>query len=80
MKLKEAPHNYEIQVGNIIEVDSKIFKKRQYEVHRVTAKYAFVKWNDKSQGKFPRTYNWAFQPYPKVSYPMVDYTVLIEDK
>lgn len=81
MKLKEAPDKYEIQVGDTITADARFLNiTHKWIVHRVTKNYAFVKYNEKAEGKFPRVYGWAFKPYPKDTWNTTDYKVLIEDK
>ncbi len=80
MKLKEAPENYEIQIGDTIKADHG-WCVNTYKVSRVTPKYAFIPYNDKAEGKFKRVYRkWGYYPLPRPKWPTTKYTVLIEDK
>ena len=81
MKLKEAPKDYELQVGDIIKSKSRFMNiSNEWTVHRVTKMYAFIMYNEKAEGKFPRKYTTFFKPFPKDTWSTTDYTVLIEDK
>lgn len=64
-----------IQVGDVIESKS-VIGTRKFEVHRITKRYAFVRYNDVAEGKYPVIYNrFGFQPLPKARWNMVDYAV-----
>jgi hypothetical protein len=78
--MKKAEYGYKIQVGNIIEINNGWGPKLNYEVHRVTLKYAYVKWNDTAEGKFPRIFkHYGFQPLPREKYHTTGYTVYIKE-
>ena len=78
--MNKAEYGYEIQVGDIIQIDHRWGPKHVYDVHRVTHKYAFVKWNDHAEGKFPRIFKkYGFTVLPREKYNTTDYTVYIKE-
>lgn len=80
MKLKQAPDKYEIQVGDTIRIDTRLSVK-DYKVSCVTKTYAFIKYNDRAEGKFKRIYSmYIFKSLPHQKLDTNSYTVLIEDK
>ena len=76
--MKEAEAGYEIQVGDIIQIESFV-KTSHHKVHRVTPKRAYMRWNDVAEGIFPRIYT-GFG-YKQIGnnnpYSTVKYRVLI---
>jgi len=78
--MKQALDKHLIQVGDIILVDTRLGKPTNYEVHRVTKHYCFVKWNDRVEGKFPRIYNSLhFCVLPRPKWNTTRYQVLIKE-
>ncbi len=66
MIIKQHEIGQEIQVGDYIVIKSRIDDNcRPYKVHRVTAKFVFIQWNEIAEGKFPRIYTgqFSFHPY-----------------
>lgn len=47
-----------LEVGDVIKHESALGNRR-YKIHRVTAKYAFIKYNDVAEGKYHRVITWA---------------------
>jgi hypothetical protein len=65
MIIEQHKVGQEIQVGDYIVIQSRLDNKyKPYRVHRVTANFVFIRWNEISEGKFPRTYTgkFSFQP------------------
>ena len=57
MKVRKLTDGEEIQVGDYIRAEHMgIGGKSHYKVHRVTKRYAFVRYNDVAEGKYPRVY------------------------
>lgn len=67
-------HGDELQIGDVI-VSKTGFGTQRRSVHRVTKKYAFVKYNDVAEGKYPRKYDMYFESLPRHQYSMVSYNV-----
>lgn len=77
--MKKATDGYEIKVGDIIKTEH-VFGKKTYSVHRVTKKYAFVKYNDVAEGKFPRIYDsFWFSSLPRQAYNTTKYSLFINE-
>jgi hypothetical protein len=75
--MKYAEDGYVIQVGDIIEATSYIGKRR-HEVMRVTPKRAYVQYNERVEGVFPRVYkSFGFGPIPRVQWSQTTHAVLI---
>ena len=65
MKVRKIVEGDLIEVGDRIKVDTALGTQWQ-EVTRVTAKYAFVRYNDVAEGKYKRRYDgFGFQPIPR---------------
>jgi hypothetical protein len=64
-----------LQVGDIIHATHPTFGLKRHHVHRVTKCYAFVKWNDLAEGKFPIQYNYRFESFPREQYCQTRYKV-----
>ena len=62
MQVKKAPMGHELQVGDFIKSESGITGIRWYKVSRVTAKFAFIKYNEVAEGKYHRKVTGAMQP------------------
>lgn len=75
--MKVANKGYEIQVGDVIK--SSGLTTHLFKVHRVTKKFAFVRYNEIAEGKFPRIYGYAFEPYPRQKWNMTNYEILIKE-
>lgn len=79
--MKPAPERHFIQVGDVIQIDTGLGVPTNYKVHRVTKHYAFVKWNEKAEGKFPRIYNsFNFCVLPRPKWNTTKYQVLIKEQ
>lgn len=75
MKYASVEDGHEIQIGDLITADGG-FGKSKHLVHRVTKKYAFVKYNDVAEGKFPRVYDsFWFCSLPKQKWQTTTYKV-----
>ncbi len=72
--MNEAKYGYLIQVGDIIKSIGPM-ASNEWKVHRVTPKFAYVKYNDIAEGKFPRVYGFAFQSLPKQQWRTTSYKV-----
>jgi len=58
MKYNEAPDKYVLNVGDTILRKGPLDNGfKAYVVSRVTPKFAFIKYNDVAEAKFPRTYS-----------------------
>lgn len=55
MKAYPLKEGAELQVGDYVKHDTP-YRVAWFPIHRVTAKYAFAKYNDTAEGKFPRVY------------------------
>jgi hypothetical protein len=77
--MKHAEDNHEIQVGDIINIDTGLGVPSNYEVHRVTKNYAFIKWSERTEGKFPRIYGFGFCIVPRPKFNTVRYKVYIKE-
>jgi hypothetical protein len=78
MKFIRAGEGYEIRVGDYILIKSMLDKGyRSFRVHRVTAKFAFCKYNDVAEGKFPRVFTrYGFHPSPRTEkFQTTEYVV-----
>jgi hypothetical protein len=65
VKVHPLEEGAELQVGDYIKHDTP-YRVAWSPIHRVTAKYAFVKYNDMAEGKFPRVYrSFTFVPLPR---------------
>jgi hypothetical protein len=63
-----------INMNDIIKFDNRFFKG-QYTVTRVTKTFCFSKKEYDHETKFPRNYDFGFQPYPKQKWNTVAYEV-----
>ena len=78
MKFTRAPYGHEIQVGDYILRKSMLDAGfRSYRVHRVTPKFAFIRYNEHAEGKFPRTYTeYGFREVPCLDkFPTTEFVV-----
>jgi len=75
--LKELDENETLQVGDVI-IASNAFGTNKHIVFDVTKKYAKVKNNEVSIGRYPSTYKWDFQRLPKERWNMTRYKVFRE--
>ena len=70
-----AENGYEIQIGDIIQIDNP-FGTRNKEVTRVTEKFAYYPNNEVSESKFKRIYSsFGWGSLPREKYPMNHYKV-----
>ena len=83
MKFTRAPYGHEIQVGDYILRQGMLDNGyRPYRVHRVTPKFAFIRYNEKSEGKFHRIFTESgFREVPcHDKFPTTRYIVGFEKK
>ena len=74
MKVRKLKNGDAIQVGDKIRLEHAL-GIRWETVHRVTAKYAFVKYNDIAEGKYRREYNdFGFSPIPRDTWKTTNYS------
>lgn len=75
MRFKIVPVGHVIEVGNhVIQISA--FGAKSFPVVRVTPKYAFVKHNEVSEGKFPRIYGGiGFKSLPAMKWCTSEYKV-----
>lgn len=68
MKVRKLKDGDLIEVGDRIKVETNLGV--QWEtVHRVTAKYAFVRYNERAEGKYRREYqDFGFSPRPRQTW------------
>lgn len=74
MPLHQLTDGTELQVGDII-VARNAFGVQKYTVHRVTPKFAFVRWNAVAEGRFPRTFSYKFGTLPRQKWSLTHYEV-----
>jgi hypothetical protein len=75
MKYRLLNANEIIEVGDVIKSCNALCKNT-YEVHRVTEKFCFIKFNEKAEGKFSRIYtDLMFSILPRERFSMTTYTV-----
>ena len=72
--MKKIEEGQQIEVGDLIQMKNYAGVKN-WRVHRVTKKFAFVRWNDVSEGKFRRTVHPGFQPLPFTRWLTAKYSV-----
>ena len=72
--MTESLNDYALQVGDVI-VSNHPQRLNRYVVHRVTNKYAFVKYNDVAEGKFPRVVDHRFQSLPRQQWSQTTYYI-----
>lgn len=65
---------YELQIGDTI-VSKHTFGNNKHTVIRVTKKYAFVKYNDVAEGKYPRVFNMYFEALPRSRWGTILYSI-----
>jgi hypothetical protein len=65
---------YELQVGDII-VAKHAFGNNRHTVIRVTKRYAFVKYNDVAEGKYPRIFDFHFDSLPRQKWSTTRYSI-----
>ena len=74
MKIRPLKNDEEIQVGDRLKTDT-AFGTTWHTFHRVTAKYAFVKWSNVAEGKFHRTFStFSYHPVGEGPWPTNTYT------
>ena len=74
MKVRTLHVGEEIQPGDRLKKVA-AFGTTWHTFHRVTAKYAFVKWSDTAEGKFKRKYDgFGFYPCGEGKWPTNTYT------
>lgn len=75
MKYTKLKDNEKIQIGDVI-IHKTAFGKGVYVVHRLTKKYAWVKYNDVAEGKYPIIFNhFDFHSLPRDTWDTTVYTV-----
>ena len=75
-KLRKLNDHETVEIGDIIETDTRGFGVRNYTIYRVTKTMAFVKYNDVADGKFPRVYvSFGYSSIPRPEWPTNIYTV-----
>lgn len=74
MNTNSVEDGYELQLGDVI-IAKHALGKNRHVVTRVTKKYAFVKFNDVAEGKFPRIFDFHFESLPRQQWNTVHYTV-----
>ena len=68
MKYEKLKDGEQLQVGYIL-VHITAFGNQKYKVYILTKKYAWVKYNDVAEGKFPLIYSdFGFTSLPKQHY------------
>jgi hypothetical protein len=78
----ELPYGLHLEVGDVIIAEHPL-ATHKFTVSRVTAKFAFVKYNDHehAEGKFPRIYTYSgFQVLPRDMWDRTSYKVYREVK
>lgn len=65
---------YELQIGDII-VAKHAFGNNRHIIHRVTPKYAFVRYNDVCEGKYPRVFDLHFDFLPRPKWGTTKYSI-----
>ena len=76
MKVRKLKDGALIEVGDRIRVEHLGFEVSWETVHRVTKKFAFVKYNDAAEGKYRREYNdFGFCPLPRKTWLTTSYSV-----
>jgi hypothetical protein len=74
MRVKKLPDGAQIEVGDRILHDASLGKS-WHTVHRVTPKFAFVKYNDVAEGKYPRLLSYfGWGPRPKILWDTTQYS------
>jgi hypothetical protein len=72
--MKALPYQSTLQVGDTI-IAKSAYGRSVYKVTRVTTKFAFVNYNEHSEGKFPIIFDIFFQSLPKSQWNTIDYKV-----
>lgn len=72
MKVRYLKDGEQVEVGDII-IHTHTFGSAHYTVHRVTPKYAYVRFNDVAEGKFPRVVGFGFTSLPRAQWPLTEY-------
>jgi hypothetical protein len=75
--MKRAPDGYLIQVGDVIRAEHALGTSN-FRVHRVTKNYAFVRFNEIAEGKFPRQYGFGFGRRPREIWQTTNYIVFCQ--
>jgi hypothetical protein len=65
----------QLKVGDVI-VHKHCFGGGKYRVHRVSKKYAFVKYNDVAEGKYPIVFDMRFESLPRKTWGTTTYSVI----
>jgi hypothetical protein len=73
MKARKLEDGETLQVDDII-IGEHVLGKRKHVVHRVTKKYAFVRYNETAEGKFPIVYDFGFTSLPRERWRMTRYS------
>ena len=77
MKYREAEEGHQINIGDVI-VNENSFGKTSYTVERTTKCFAFVRYNEVAEGKFPREYrSFGFRSLPRKMWSTSRYRVLV---
>ena len=78
MKCIEAEDGYVIKVGDTVLRKGPLDAGYHvYKVHRVTDKFAFIRYNDVAEGKLPRIYSrFSFHSLPRQKWSQTDYKVV----
>ncbi len=73
MKVKAIAEGSELRVGDYVKHDT-AYRVAWFQIHRVTKKYAFVKYNETAEGKFPIVYQrLSFRPLPREKWDANNY-------
>jgi len=75
MKVRKLEDGEPIEVGDRIRIENYLGVSWQ-AIHRVTKHYAFVKWNERAEGKFKRIYKqFGFDIIPYQKWNTTRYSV-----
>ncbi len=74
MPYKKLIDDEVLEIGDLI-THQHAFGKNTWEVFKVTPKFAFVHYNERALGKYPRTFSFRFSSLPRIKWDTTDYTV-----
>ena len=75
MRVRKLKNGDMIEVGDKIKVEHRGWGVQWETIHRVTPKFAFVKYNDVAEGKYRRVYSeFTFSPIPSQLWNSTSYS------
>ena len=75
MRVRKLKDGDMIEVGDRIKCEHLGWGTKWDTIHRVTPKFAFVKYNDVAEGKYKRMYrDFGFEPLPRTKWRQTSYS------